>query len=478
MHGEVYRSLRWMTGAKLLTQAVSWASTIMVMRWLAPTDYGLVAMAGVFSGFLLYLGDFGLGTALISRKETDPEVLRAAHGVSLLGGAALFLTMVAVAPLIGRFFASPALVPLVQCGSLLFLVIGASTVPRALLAMQMRFREVSIVGLVSSLIATGTTLFLAWFGYGAWSLVVGTVAGGISKALHLNWYAGRLPRPTLALARLRGLLRLSWYLVATSAAYYWYEQVDALIVGRKLGDATLGYLSAGKSLAFMPVSKVAEVTNQVALPAFAQMQYDLSGTAEAYSKAVRLSLIVSFPALWGLAVTAPDVVEVLLGSKWNQAILVIQLLSCVAPLRLASSFAGVALQGIGRPDLAFAYTLKSLILSVVLLLFGVNWGLAGVSIVWAFSISTVFLLGLGAVASCMPIVRRQIAKELMLAAVPALVMAASVLAAQLMLEGVSAVVRLGVSSLLGALIWFVSIQALSAAQFRELLDVARRFRGS
>lgn len=456
----------------------SWASTILVMRWLAPTDYGLVAMSGVFSGFLLYLGDFGLGTALISKREADPEVLRAAHGVSLLGGTALFLAMLAIAPLIGRFFANPSLVPLVQCGSILFLVIGASTVPRALLAMKMRFREISIVGLVSSLISTGTTLFLAWSGYGAWSLVVGTVAGGVSKALHLSWYAGRLPRPTLAVARLRGLLRLSWYLVANSAAYYWYEQIDALIVGRKLGDATLGYLSAGKSLAFLPVSKVAEITNQVALPAFSHMQHDPAGTAEAYSKAVRLSLIVSFPILWGLAVTAPDVVQVVLGSKWNQAILVIQLLSVVAPLRLASSFAGVALQGIGRPDLAFSYTLKSLILSVLLLLFGVNWGLSGVSIVWAFSISTVFLLGLKAVASCMPIVRRQIAKELILAAVPALVMAASVLGAQLVLEGVSPIVRLGIASLLGALVWFVSIQALSATHFRELMDVARRFRGS
>lgn len=452
MSDDVFRSLRWLTGAKAFAQLISWASTIVVMRLLTPDDYGLVAMAGVFTGFLLFLGDFGLSTALISRRETDEGVLRAAHGVSLLGGTVLCAGMLGAAPFIAVFFGNLKLTALIQFGSILFLAVGLSTVPRAQLAMDMRFREISIAGMAAALLSTLITLCLAWLGYGPWALVCGTVAGGVWRALHLQWYSGRFPRPTLAIARLRGLWRLSWYLVATNSAYYWYEQVDALIVGRRLGDTSLGYLVAGKTVTFTPVSKVAEVTNQVALPAFSRLQHDPCKTAEAYAKAVRLLAVISLPALWGLAVTAPDVVDVLLGPKWQQATLVIQLLSFATPLRLAGSVSSAALQGIGRPDLAFSYTIKTLALSILLLIFGVDWGLTGVSAVWTVSILTSFVLGLSAVTRCVPISGRRIAGDLARAALPAVIMVLCVLFVRSALSETSSAFRLGTCVFVGAVL--------------------------
>ncbi len=466
-----------MTAARAFAQIVSWISTIVVMRLLAPADYGLVAMATLFTGYLLFLGDLGLGTALISRREADPLVLRAAYGASMLAGIVLCGLMAGLAPLVAGYFRNDALIPLVQASALLFLAIGISTVPRALLAIDMRFREISLAGMTSSLISTITTLYLAWAGYGAWALILGNLAGSFARALQMQLYVGGIPRPVLALEPLRGLFRLSGFLLANMTVWYWYTQIDALIVGRRLGDASLGLLTVGKELAFMPVSKVVEITNQVALPAFARLQDAPAQVADGYGKSLRLSSIVSFPVLWGLALTAQDLVTVVLGGKWQAAVLVIQILAAVMPLRLTGAFAATVLQGIGRPEQTFYYNLKTLVLSATMLLVSTRWGLPGVAIAWAISIPLGFLLGLNAVASCIPVNRSQILRELVIAALPAFVMGLAVLGGQALLPDASATLRLAISISSGVVVWLIAARLLTPAPWRELIQVGGKLLG-
>ena len=474
MSAKVYNSLRWVASSKLIVQIVSWASTIVVMRLLAPADYGLVAMSGVFSGFLIFLGDFGLSTALISRRETDTTVLEAAFGLSLLGGLLLFVATFCAAPLVADFFSQPQLTSLVRVSGILFLTLAISTVPRAQLAIRMQFRSISYSTVVSSLATTCATLTLAWLGYGPWALVVGTVFGATVRAAHLQLQAGPFLRPSLNLNRLRGMLRLSGYLVAQNTAYYWYEQVDSLIVGRSLGDVSLGSLVAGKNLALTPVSKVAEVTNQVALPAFAHLQLEPRQAGTAYSTAVRLLAIISFPCMWGMAVTAPDLVPLLLGSKWHSAIIIVQVLSFGTPLRLAASVAGVGLQGVGRADLSFWYTLGALILTCLLLLVGVQWGLPGAAIAMSVSMTASFALGVLAISSCMPISRRKVLLDVLRAAAPAAVMATVVIYLRVNLDEVDTLVRLGACISAGIVTWAASSFAISPSHLIELRSTLRR----
>jgi O-antigen/teichoic acid export membrane protein len=475
MSDEIFRSLRWVASAKAFSQVVSWVATIVVMRLLAPQDYGLVAMATLFSGFLLFLGDLGLGTALISRRSVPEDVLRAAYGASLAVGLTLCVLTVLAAPLVGAYFQNSAVTGLVRATGLLFIAVGISTVPRALLAVDMRFREISIAGMFSSVLATATTLLLAWRGFGAWSLISGSVAGALVRAVQLHLYVGRLPRPTLAIAPLRGLLRLSGYLLANMSVWYWYEQIDALIVGRRLGDAPLGLLTVGKELAFLPVSKVVEVTNQVALPSFSRLQDNPQNVADAYAKSIRLSSITGFPILWGLALTANDLVYLLLGSKWMAAVIVIQILCIVMPLRFAGALAAAVLQGIGRPDVTFWYTTQTLAISAALLLVGTSWGLVGVGIAWAISIPLGFALSLRALVSCVPARATAVLGDIGLAAAPALIMAVSVAAVQFAMTQSTPALRLTVSITVGCTIWLIAVRICANAIWQELTAFGMRF---
>ena len=96
---KVLSGLGWSAGARFMGQLITWAITIIVMRLLIPGDYGLMAMAGVFIGFLGLLNELGLGAALIQRQEIDETTLRQTFGMLLVINFCLFLILLFIAPL-------------------------------------------------------------------------------------------------------------------------------------------------------------------------------------------------------------------------------------------------------------------------------------------------------------------------------------------------------------------------------------------
>jgi len=91
---------------------------------------------------------------------------------------------------------------------------------------------------------------------------------------------------------------------------------------------------------------------------------------------------VGFPLTWGLASVAPEAVRVVLGAKWEQAILPLQILAIVMPMRMVSSLLPAATDGIGRPDVGLKSMLFACVLMVPAFAVGCQWGIFGLSIAW------------------------------------------------------------------------------------------------
>ena len=82
------RSVAWTGSAKLVSRAVSWASTLVLGRFLQPSDYGLVAMAGAVTGLVQILSEFGIGQTIVTLRELSDEAIEQLNGLSVLIGVA------------------------------------------------------------------------------------------------------------------------------------------------------------------------------------------------------------------------------------------------------------------------------------------------------------------------------------------------------------------------------------------------------
>jgi O-antigen/teichoic acid export membrane protein len=394
---KVMSGLFWTAGARLLAQLFTWCITIVIIRLLSPSDYGLMELAGVFVAFLAMLNELGLGAAVIHRRDIDNNTLRSLFGLVLLASVAFYVLLAASAPLIAHFYDDPRLVLLVRVLALQFLLMGFAVMPQSILVKEMAFKKIAAVDFVSAISGSLTTLALALSGYGVWSLVWGSLVIRIVSTIGLN-----IARPFLHLPRvnMKGVweyFSYGGYVTLSRIFWYFYSRADILIIGKLLGQELLGYYSIGLYLASLPMEKVSGIINQVAFPAFSSVQSDPGVAAQHFLKAVRVLSFISFPVLWGVSSIAPEVVTIFLGAKWSAATLPLQIISLVIPVRMISNLLNPAVLGAGRSDAEFHNTLVAFVLMPVAFFVGSFWGLLGVCLAWIIVFPLVFFLNLSRV---------------------------------------------------------------------------------
>ena len=69
---KVLYGARWSAMLRVTGQMVSWLSTIIVVRFIRPEDYGLNAMLEAPLELLMLVSAFGLDLALVGARFVDP----------------------------------------------------------------------------------------------------------------------------------------------------------------------------------------------------------------------------------------------------------------------------------------------------------------------------------------------------------------------------------------------------------------------
>lgn len=387
---QIFTAIRWTASARMLSQLVTWAITLVVIRLLTPADYGLLAMATIFLGFLLMVADVGIAPVLVQKEELSERELRQAFGIVLVLHLVLAIALAAAAPLLARFFNELRLVDIVRVLSLQLVISAFAVIPDATLQRKLEFRKRAVLDLCAVITGSLLTLALALAGSGVWALVFGSITSHALKATGVNLISRSMRWPEFSLAGTQSLLSSGGQ--ATLARILWYVlmQADAFIAGKWLGKEALGVYSVSMHLASLPNQRISALISEVAFPAFSRMQHDRSWVAANTLRGVRMLSIISFPLLWGISSVAPEIVTVFLGLRWTEAILPLQILSLVMPLRMISIFVSNPIAGVGRFDVGLANISITLAVMVSAFLAGVHWGLIGLCLAWLIATPLVF----------------------------------------------------------------------------------------
>jgi teichuronic acid exporter len=395
LQSQALSGFRWSAGLKLVSQIMTWAITIFVIRLLAPADYGLLAMATVFVSFLTMFSEMGLGAAVVQQSRVDEALLKRVLGVVLVLHFSLAAILVMSAPLVAHFYDEPRVTPVLRTLSLQFILAGFAVMPNAALQRRMAFRNRALLDLASALVASGTTLAMALQGAGVWALVAGALGGQLCKTVGLNWLSPTRYGPEFSLKGLRELLRFGGQFTAIQVFWVFLSQIDIVIAAKWLGHEALGFYSVATHFASLPGQRISSLVNQVAFAAFARLQTEVAQTGAHVLKGVRLLSFFAFPVLWGLSSVAEEAVEVVLGHAWAQAAFPLQVLALIIPLRIVGNFVSTALQGLGRSDVVLRNVMWASLIAPPAFLVGVTQGgLAGLSLAWLVVTPLVFLQGM------------------------------------------------------------------------------------
>ena len=381
---QVRTAVIWRSGSQIGTQIVSWASTLIVIRLLAPEDYGLFAMAQVMLMFLNTMNGYGLASALIREEEVSEERLRQTLGMLMLLNGGLAVTQFIAAPLVALWFDQPMVTQLLRVQSLLYLAVPFCALSHAILSRRMDFRRPAQVRLAAALAGAGTALTGALNGWGVWTLVTAPLMMLLTEAIGMTWAARAPIRPSFRFTGARHIASFGGVMTATQIFWFVQSQADVMIAGRVLDAHSLGVYTTGLFLAQLMAAKFVPPINEVAYAAYSRQQSEGEAhlVAPALLATVRLVMLVGLPAYAGLAVVAPVLVPVLLGEKWLEIIPLLPILAgAMAMLTLQILFAP-AVNARGFPGIPLRVTMLGSVVMPTAFFTGSHWGLTGFAWGW------------------------------------------------------------------------------------------------
>ena len=371
-------ALKWAALSAAADGVLSLLILAVLSRLLAPRDFGLLAMALIFVTLAEIAGRRGLGPALIQRAELTDRHVATGFALSAAAGAVSAAAIWGLAPLLGRLLAEPRAAPVLATLSLAVAIAGLAAVPEALLRRALRFRALAAAELVSLAFGYGAVaIALALGGFGVWALVWGTVARHAVFAAAVTAAAGtqRL-RGAPGRREARDLLRTGAGFASGSLCQLVGERGAHLVLGRGLGAASLGYFTRASALASFS-GGAGSVLVKVLFPAMAQRQHRPGRLADVYLQGVETLSLLALPGSVLLAVSAPEIVALVLGGQWGAAVPVLQVLAVAAPLRFCDTLNRPPTRALGavwRLAWRQAAYAAALVLAVWT---GSRWGLVG-----------------------------------------------------------------------------------------------------
>ena len=391
IRAKVLAALAWSAAGRFTTQLISWVITILVIRILTPDDYGLMTMSAVLISVLYAVNDLGMDAVLVQKPHLTQADRQHIFGVVLTINVFLFGMLILAAPSIAAFYDEPRVTAVIQVLALQFLFNGFDTLPLARLERELAYKGRSIVDMVSALTGSLATVILAMMEFGVWALVWGSLTTTAVRTIGLNLTARCLVLPKWPLGALRRHLKFGSSVCCYRALYIAFAESDKIIGGKLLGNDALGYYAVASHIASLPIQKLGGMLNSVAFPAFSQANLQNDGISPYLLKATRVMAIISIPMFLGISVTAPELVSLLLGEKWQIVALPLQILALIMPLRMLSTIITSLFFGIGRPHVNAQNYLLAIVVMPLMFYICATWGIVGLSIAWLIGFPFLFI---------------------------------------------------------------------------------------
>jgi PST family polysaccharide transporter len=350
----------WAYGSYVGGRLLVLISTVVLARVLVPADFGVVALALTFMVFLDTVKDLGLGQALIVvPDERLASATQTAFCWSLLLGLGLSGTTALLAPAAASFFDEPMLHGLLAVLGLNFLLRSFGATHLALARRALDFRSRTMSETCDVLVRGTVSIALAIAGFGAWSLVIGYLAGTTAALVTIWWRIKWRPTRRISTAHLREMLSFGGLLTLVDIGQAFAHEIDYLFIGRILGAASLGQYSIAFRLPELLIINLSIVAGTVLFPAYAKLSRDR--LPEAFKVSLRYTALVVLPVAVGIAILARPIILTLFGHQWDDAIPVMQVLCAYAVVVTLNIPAGTVYKVTGRAWILIAFTVPYII---------------------------------------------------------------------------------------------------------------------
>lgn len=376
----------WQTLRIILQVLVQFSYMAIMARLLTKADFGLMALASSFIGFGTIFSTGGMGTALIQRQNITQKHMNAAFQSALFIGVLLFAIFFISASTISSFFGEPQLELIIKVAGLNIILSALSSVSMSLLQKHFKFKTITVASSVITIIAYSIGVLFAFNGWGVWSLVGATLINTILSAIVLFYLSPIRLRFKIYLKEWKELFSFGSGVIILSIVNYFSSSGLNLVLGKIFTPARLGIFERTNQIKTLPSSYLGSVLDTIMFPAMAEIQDEEERLFKTYQHSLGLVNSILMPISLFLIIFSKEIVLILLGDQWLEAIVPLQIMFVVLPFSSSGRMADSVVRAKG---LIYKNVYRKGLYTVVLLIavsLGAHYyGLIGAAIGVTFS---------------------------------------------------------------------------------------------
>jgi len=443
--------------------------SIILARLLLPSDFGLMGLALVATGFLTVMTEVGVAPALIHRQDDADDTLNTAWTISILRSALLFAITFLTAGLVASFFEAPELAPILRVMAFTFLISGLRNIGAIMLNKELEFRTLAYFNLTSTVLSLIVVIAAAFILRNVWALVLGTLIEALIMLVGSYVIHPFRPRLRWVPQVAKGMLNYGKYIFGGAIVNYLLTQGDDALIGKVLGTAQLGFYVIAYNLSNIATTSITHVIGQVAFPAYAKLQNDIPALRHAYLRTLKVTGLMAIPVTAGLFALAYELVYVIYGEKWVPMVPALMVLCIYGLERALNASVGALFKSKGKPQVVLYLTSFKLILLILIIYpLTIRYGILGTSIASALVAIVISMNAMPLVARMLECSVTVILKPLTGPSIAAVIMVLTLFSLKFTGWFAPNILSLIILIVIGALVYVLGLYVFDRASFREI----------
>ncbi len=353
MRKAIIHGLKWNTINQIFSLGSKFVVTIVLSRLLSPNDFGILAMIFAFTVVADVLIDSGFKSSIVQERDTTHEELSSIYWLNMTIGFFFTCLIIISSHGLAVFYQEPLVQPLAVGVSFLYIISPSALVHEALLTKELKFKALTISQMASKTASAIAGIYMAYTGWGVWSLVGSVLVGAFLRSFFLwlqcSW------RPSFHFRRddLKKYWKVGSNILYSNILFGLVNRVDYVIIGKFFTPATLGMYSRAKENAFIPGNIIANVIRNTFFGIFSSLKDELVRLRKLYIDASNIILIVLTIIFSLIIIYAKELILILFGEQWMDMELMFQY-SCIYVFMYCNTILRVyLLNALGRTDIDF-----------------------------------------------------------------------------------------------------------------------------